>query len=388
MPVKRNILHLDLDAFFVSVETVRNPALKGKPVLIGGGNRGVVSACSYEARKYGVHSAMPMVKARQLCKEAIVVQSSFEQYGYYSKLVTDIIKNAVPVVEKSSIDEFYADLTGMDKYHDCYRLAVDLKNKILNTTGLPISWALASNKLVSKIATNEIKPDGHIVVPHGTEKEYLAPLHINKMPGIGKHTADKLIRVGINTLKKITELSPQILQTVVGNADGLWSRANGIDNSPVSPWHEQKSISKERTFFNDTADVVFLKTQLIYMTEKVAYELRKKQKLAGCIAVKIRYAGFDTQTLQHTTFYTHNDTELIKCVKILFERLYKYGHSVRLAGVRVSDLITDNYQANLFDSRDENDNLYKAIDSVKQRFGEQLLHRASGLKVIPNVFIN
>src|SRR3954464_6341803 len=190
----RHIAHLDLDTFFVSVEQQRNPKLKGKPVIVGGSSdRGVVTSCSYEARKFGVHSAMPMRHALRLCSHAVVVKSDYEAYSQYSKMVTDVIRDSVPLFEKSSIDEFYIDMTGMDKHFGCWKFTNELKGKVNKESGFPISFSLAGNKLVSKIATNEVKPQGRIEVPGGNEKNYLAPLSIMKMPGVGKEVGLKLL---------------------------------------------------------------------------------------------------------------------------------------------------------------------------------------------------
>ena len=231
----RHIAHLDLDTFFVSVEHLRNPRLRGKPILIGGSNeRGVVAACSYEARKFGIHSAMPMYMARRLCKEAIVIKSDFEAYSKYSKLVTDVVKDSVPVFEKASIDEFYVDLTGMDKFFGCKKFTDELKRKVNRESGLPVSYGLSSNKLVSKVATNEVKPDGQLEIPFGNEWGFLAPLSIMKIPGVGKETGYKLLKMGIETVQLLSEIPLELLQNLLGkNGTELWRRAQGIDESPV-----------------------------------------------------------------------------------------------------------------------------------------------------------
>ena len=270
----RNIAHFDLDSFFVSVECLRNSQLKGKPLIVGGsGDRGVVTCCSYEARKFGIHSAMPMKIARRLCPQAIVIRGDFEMYSNYSKLVTDIIRDTAPVFEKSSIDEFYIDLSGMDKYFGCNLFATDIRKKVNRESGLPVSFGLASNKLVSKVATNEIKPNGQMHVPSGFEKRFLAPLNIIKIPGIGKETAILLLKMGVETVKVLSEIPMEMLQNLLGkNGTELWRRANGIDNSPVIPYHEQKSISTESTFESDTIDLSFMYGALTRMTEKIAFQ--------------------------------------------------------------------------------------------------------------------
>lgn len=378
---ERHIAHLDLDTFFVSVECLQNPKLKGKPVLIGGsGDRGVVASCSYEARKFGIHSAMPMKVARRLCSQAIVVRGDMEVYSQYSRLVTDIIKDSVPVFEKSSIDEFYIDMTGMDKYFGCKVFTDELKRKVLQESGLPVSYGLASNKLVSKVATNEVKPNGQIEIPFGNEKNFLAPLSVAKIPGIGNKTAYLLMKMGVETVKVLSEIPVEMMQNLLGkNGTELWRRANGIDETPVVPYHDQKSISTESTFEQDTIDIYFLQGQLVRMTERIAFELRKQNRLTGCVTVKLRYSDFETYTKQMTIPYTNVDHILLQTAKELFSKLYERRLLVRLLGIRFSQLVPGTYQISLFDDREEMMNLYQAIDHVKKRFGEQKLMRAAGV---------
>lgn len=382
----RHITHLDLDAFFVSVEELRNPKLKGKPVLIGGmSNRGVVAACSYEARKFGVHSAMPMKAALRLCRHALVVKSDFEAYTKYSRLITDIIRDSVPIFEKASIDEFYVDLTGMDKHFGCLKFSDELKQKVSNESGLSISYGLASNKLVSKVATGEVKPNGQIEIPFGTEKGFLAPLSVMKLPGVGKERGYKLLKMGVETVKTLSEIPVSMMQTLLGK-DGieLHRKANGVDESPVVPFREQKSISTEHTFDTDTIDIKFLQQELVRMTESIAFELRSQDKLTGCVTVKIRYSDFVTETKQESITYTAQDHVLIKVVRELFTKLFERRQLIRLIGVRFTDLIPGIYQPNLFDDTEELINLYRAIDSVKKQYGENYLIRAAGAETKSN----
>jgi DNA polymerase-4 len=380
---ERHIAHLDLDSFFVSVEQLRNPKLKGKPVLIGGtGDRGVVASCSYEARKFGIHSAMPMKVARRLCSHAIVVRGDMEQYSKYSGLVTEIIKDTVPLFEKSSIDEFYVDMSGMDKYFGCLKFTNELKGKIVKESGLPISYGLASNKLIGKVATNEVKPNGQIEIPFGNEKSFLAPLSIAKIPGIGKQTAILLLKMGVETVKVLSDIPVEMMQNLLGkNGSELWRRANGIDETPVVPFHEQKSISTENTFGQDTIDLNFLHAQMMRMTERIAFDLRKQNKLTGCVTVKLRYSNFDTFTKQKTIPYTNADHILFKTAKELFEKLYDRRMLIRMLGIRFTNLIPGNYQINLFQDTQEMIKLYQAIDSVKRRFGEGMVVRGGGFSM-------
>jgi len=377
----RHITHMDLDTFFVSVEYLRNPKLRGKPVLIGGtGDRGVVASCSYEARKFGIHSGMPIRAAKYLCSHAIIVKSDFEAYSKYSKLVTEVIKENVPLFEKSSIDEFYIDLTGMDKFFGCKKFSDELKTKVTKESGLSISYGLSSNKLISKVATNEIKPNGQIEIPFGDEKSFLAPLSIMKMPGIGKETGYKLLKMGVETVKTLSEIPVNMMQKLLGkNGIEFHRRANGIDESPVVPYREQKSISTEETFQTDTIDLHFIHQELVRMTEKIAFELRSQSRLTGCIAVKIRYSDFQTEQKQRAITYTNSDHVILTTVKELFEKLYAKRQLIRLVGVRFTDLIPGTYQINLFDDTQESIRLYQAIDSVKKQYGEKFLIRAAGI---------
>ena len=377
----RHIAHFDLDAFFVSVETLRNPKLAGKPLLVGGGSdRGVVAACSYEARKFGIHSAMPMKIARRLCPDAIVIKSDFEVYSKYSHLVTDVIKDTVPVFEKASIDEFYIDLTGMDKYFGCRQFTDQLKKRITKESGLPISWGLASNKLISKVATNEVKPNGQLEIPFGNEKGFLAPLSIVKIPGVGKETGYKLLKMGVETVKTLSEIPVEMMENLLGKSGiDLWRKANGIDESPVIPFHEQKSISTETTFQTDTIDTNFLHSQLVRMTEEIAFQLRQQNKLTSCVTVKVRYSNFETFTKQITIPYSNADHVLLQTAKELFNKLYERRLLVRLLGIRFTNLVPGNYQISLFDDTQEMISLYQAIDSVKKRFGEKTIMRAVGI---------
>ncbi|MFT3749862.1 MAG: DNA polymerase IV [Agriterribacter sp.] len=369
---QRIIAHFDLDAFFVSVECINNPSLKGKPLIVGGSKeRGVVAACSYEARKYGIHSAMPMAKAMKLCPHATVVKGTRGEYSKYSRWVTEIIAAKAPLFEKASIDEFYLDLTGMDKYFNPWQWTIDLRQEIIDKTGLPISFALASNKLVAKIATNEAKPNGYMQVPAGMEKEYLAPLSADRMPGIGTQTYQQLLTMGIKTLGDISSRTPAELELWLGNYSvELWSRAQGIHKGEVVPYHEAKSVSTENTFDANKTNVDFLLSQLVRMTEKIAFELRQDNKMAGCIAVKIRYPDFETTSRQTTIPYTFYDDELIPVAKDLFDKLYRKGQPVRLIGVRLSELTNEALQTNLFENTERKAGLYKAIDAVKERFGK------------------
>lgn len=379
----RQIVHLDLDTFFVSVERLKNSTLIGKPVLVGGnGNRGVVASCSYEARAFGIHSAMPMKMAKQLCPEAIVVRGDHEQYSRHSDTITDIIKETVPVYEKSSIDEFYMDLTGMDTFFGCYKVATELRHRIIKETGLPISFALSSNKTVSKVGTGEAKPNGQKEIPGGEEKSFLAPLSVKKIPMVGDKTYHLLRNMGVEKVRTVQEMPIQLMEHVLGeNGIVIWKKANGIDNSPVEPYSERKSISTECTFEKDTIDVAHLKSILISMTEKLAFQLRDEEKLTACVTIKIRYSDFNTYTIQSRIPYTAVDHVLIDKAKELFDKLYQKRMLIRLIGIRFSHLVHGSYQIGLFDTTVEQVQLYQAMDKLRKRFGKDAVQRAGGLGV-------
>jgi DNA polymerase IV len=376
---QRIIAHFDLDSFFVSVEILNDPSLKGKPVIVGGREKGVVSTCSYEARKFGVHSGMPSSKARQLCPDAIFVGTagSRGEYSRYSRWVTQIIAADAPQFEKASIDEFYLDLTGMGKFFDPLEWTVNLRKKIIDETQLPISFGLSSNKMMAKIATNQAKPNGYLQVPFGKEKEFLAPLPIGEIPGVGKNAQEILNYLGIHTIKQLSETSETLLEDKLGKwGVELIQKANGIHVSEVNNYHESKSISSENTFSEATADEVFLHAELIRFTEKICFQLRKEEKLCGCVSVKIRYPNFDTVSKQTVIDYTCADDDIIPVVKKLFNILYKKGSPVRLLGVRLSELSGNAVQSSLFSNSDKKIDLYKSVDAVKNRFGNKILSRA------------
>ncbi len=379
----RNIIHLDLDAFFVAVECKKHKELKGKPLIIGGqSRRGVVAACSYEARRFGVHSAMPMYLAMQLCPDALVISGDMEAYSKNSHLVTEIIADSVPMFEKSSIDEFYIDASGMDKFFGAFKWAKELRKKIIDNSGLPISLGMSVNKLVSKVTTNEFKPDAEKQIPAGEEKEFLSPLAVEKIPMIGKQTSAFLYDMGVRTVATLREMPLKFLVSAFGkNGISLWNKAHGIDDSPVVPYSEQKSISTECTFENDTIDVKKLKSILIAMVEKVAFQLREQKKLTSCITVKIRYANFDTETKQIQIPYTSSDHVLLHTVTQLFDKLYNRRMLIRLVGVRLSGLVHGNHQISLFDDTTEGVRLYEAIDKIKHKHGSEKLVRATTIGV-------
>ena len=381
--MERAILHLDLDTFFVSVERLINPELSKKPVLVGGtGGRGVVAACSYETRRYGVHSGMSMKIAKQLCPQATVIRGNAGTYMKYSDVVTDVIEDSVPVFEKTSVDEFYVDLTGMDRFFGNYKFATELRHRIMKESGLPISFGLSQNKVVSKVATGEAKPNNQLKIDPGFEKNFLAPLEIRKIPSLGKVTEQKLIHLGLDRVKLIQEMPIEMMTSVLGkNGQTIWERANGIDISPVKPYSERKSISSERTFHLDTIDVLKLKNTIVAMVDTLCYQLRMGKKMAGCVAVKIRYSDFQTYTKQRKIPYSSAEHKILPVVLDLFGQLYERRVLVRLIGVHYSDIVGGHYQINLFDDNEKELNLYQAMDHLRNRFGVGSVMRASTIDV-------
>ncbi len=371
---------MDLDTFFVSCERLIDSRLNGRPVLIGGtSDRGVVASCSYEARRFGIHSAMPMRMAKQLCPEAVILRGNSGTYTKFSKLVTDIIKEEVPLYEKASIDEFYMDLTGMDRFFGCQKLASELRTKIIRESGLPISLGLSINKTVSKIAAGEAKPNNEISIISGTEKLFLAPLSVKKIPMVGDKTYRALCDLGVKRIKTIQEMPIELMENVFGkNGIAIWKKANGIDNSPVIPYHERKSISTERTFDKDTIDVKKLEGIMTAMAENLVFQLRRGNKLTACITVKLRYSDFQTYTLQKKIPYSASDHTIIPMVLELYRKLYSRRVLVRLIGVRFSHLVEGAHQISLFEDPIILD-LYKAMDNIRNLYGDRAIMRASGM---------
>jgi DNA polymerase IV len=383
--MQRQIAHLDLDSFFVSVERLRNSAYIGKPLIIGGGsNRGVISSCSYEARKYGLRSAMPIKQAKLLCPEnvGIYISPDMDVYAKHSQVVTQIIEEKSPLYEKSSIDEHYIDLTGMDKFHNCLKWSQELRNTIIKESGLPISFGLSVNKTVSKIATDQSKPNGQLHVPQNQVLHFLSPLPVSKIPMVGQKTNEQLKQLGITTIEILRQVPVQLLQKVFGKSGvSLWEKANGIDTSPVEPYNERKSISSEMTFHKDTIDIKLLEEVIAGMVEEVCFQLRKEEKVSGCVVIKLRYSNFDTHTVQQKISLTAFDHEIVATAKALFKKLYERRMLIRLIGVKLTDLSQGNQQINLFDNTPEQISLYQTLDKIKKRFGDTAVIHCSGLAI-------
>ena len=372
--------HFDLDSFFVSVEFLTAPALKNKAVIVGGQNeRGIVTTCSYEARKFGIHSAMPMKTAMRLCPHAIVISGNYAEYSRYSRWVTDIIASKAPLFEKASIDEFYIDLTGMDQYFDPLQWTIALRELIMSETGLPISFGIGKNKMLAKMATNEAKPNGFLQVPLGKEKEFLAPLPVDKIPGVGDQANRVLNYHGYKLIGDLHKTTAEDLEKLLGKwGHELWNKAQGNHASVIHIYHEAKSISKENTFMDNVTNVEILIKEMVVMVESISFKLRKDERFARCISVKIRYPDFETVSRQASISPTSADEELIPVARDLFHKLYKKGMPVRLLGVKISDFVNHAVQTNLFQDAEKKSGLYKAIDDVKNKFGKSSVYRASG----------
>lgn len=375
----RAIVHMDLDTFFVSCVRLQHSELNGIPLIVGGGERGVVASCSYEARYFGVRSAMPIRMALQLCPQAKIVKGDMELFSKKSNEVTQIIEERSPLVEKASIDEFYLDITGMDKFYGCYKWTNELTQTITKETGLPISFALSVNKTVSKIATGEGKPKGNLEIPQKMVQPFLNPLSVRKIPMVGEATFNLLSRLGIRNIEKLSNTPAEVLQGIIGkNGLELWKKANGIDTAPVQPYTERKSLSTEHTYLQDTIDIKQVHSLILGMVEKLAYQARSEQWLVSTLVVKIRYANFDTESQQRKISYTSCDHTLARLALELFDKLYNRRMRIRLVGVSFTGLVRGTYQINMFEDTEEMIALYHAMDKIKDRFGYDAVTRCGG----------
>lgn len=383
--MERSIVHIDMNTFFVSCERLINSELNGIPLIIGGGERSVVASCSYEARRFGVRSAMPIHMAMKLCPQAKIMKGDMELYSKLSHDITEIIQEKAPVVEKASIDEFYLDISGMDKFYGSYKWTNELAQTITKETGLPLTFALSVNKTVSKIGTGEGKQKQNLQIPEHLVQSFLNPLSIQKIPMVGEKTFQLLSRIGIRKIETLSKMPCEVLQQMIGkNGSELWKKANGIDNNPVEPYTERKSISTEHTFTQDTIDIPKLKRIILGMVEKLAFQLRSEEWLTSTVTIKIRYANFDTETKQCRVQYTSADHILTKTVTDLFEKLYQRRMRLRLIGVRFSGLVRGTYQIDLFQDTEEMLALYQAMDRMKSRYGFDAVMRCAGASFKPN----
>lgn len=378
----RSVVHMDMDTFFVSVERLKDSRLNGVPLLIGGtGDRAVVASCSYEARKYGVRSGMPMRMARRLCPQGVAISGDYDAYSEYSHMVTEIIDEEAPIYEKASIDEFFMDLSGMERFLGTYQWARELREKIMRETGLPMSMGLSVNKMVSKVATSEAKPNGQLWIDEQQVQPFLAPMAVRKIPYLGASMARQLAYLGVRRIHTLREIPRPVLERAFGkHGTFLFRRARGKDDSPVLSHREQKSLSAESTFPQDTMDTAFLKTTLSAMVEKLACQLRKQGRLTACIAVKIRYANFETVSRQAKIPYSADDSLLIQKVWDLFDTLYQKRVRLRLVGVKMSNLVSGGSQIQLFSSQARQVELYQALDQLRGRYGGGIICRGTSMK--------
>jgi len=373
--VNRRILHVDLDAFFVSVEQALVPDLVGKPVVVGGSpdRRGVVASASYEARVFGINSGMPLAQAYRLCPQAIFLQGSYPAYRDASEKFMTILADFSPCLEPAGLDEAYLDITGCDLFGTPYKLADSIKKRVRKELKLIASIGIASCKVVAKIASDSGKPDGLVEVATGQEKQFLAPLPVVSLPGVGKKTKQSLRAMGIKTIGQLAALPLQVIKDCFGNY-GLMIHhyANGIDNREVETPGQAKSISRETTFAEDTSDKVFLQSMLRYLCERVGAELRQEAKSARTITLKLRYSDFETITRRFSSKEVIDADELIfaGAVKLLEQALSGKRKPARLIGIGVSNLIGYGKQLNLLDSRSQRlGHLDKAIDRIRNKYG-------------------
>jgi len=373
---QRTIMHIDLDAFFVSVEQVLNPELRGKPVVVGGkpDRRGVVAAASYEARAFGLHSGMPLATAVRLCPQAIFIEGNYHRYSEASRKFMAILADFSPFLEPVGIDEAYLDATGFESLHGTiHQMALKIKKRVKDELGLVASIGIASCKIVAKVASDHSKPDGLIEVPPGQEADFFAPLPIGKLPGIGKKTEQVLKGLGITTLGELAKVSPSALKNRFGAfGEELYRLAKGIDDRKVLPPAEAKSISRETTFPKDTADRDFLMATLRYLAERVGAELREHGKQALCVAIKVRYEDFTTITRRRTLNQpTDADQVIFKTgAELLQGALTADKRAVRLIGTGVSSLNEPARQLSLLEITDRRlEKLNRAIDRIRDKYG-------------------
>ncbi len=379
----RTILHVDLDAFFCSVEELLDPSLRGKAFVVGGSpeGRGVVTSASYPARKFGIRSAMPASQAIRLCPDLIMVRSRHRKYGEYSRKVMELLREAAPIVQQISIDEAFLDVS--DDPLSGEQVAAALQEEIRSRLGLPTSWGVASNKLVAKIASEVGKPNGLVVVPQGEEAAFLAPLPVQMLWGVGPKSRDRFREVGIRTIGDLAALSEDRLAAILGERGmELAARARGIDARPVAEGHEAKSMSTERTFREDVASWPELRRTLLKMSETLGRRLRRQGFVGSTVRIKLRWPDFTTLTRQARLDQpTDQDGEIFSAALELTRKAWKRGRAIRLMGVGVADLGPPLRQLNLFDAswlKDER--LLQALDDIRNRYGPRAIRRAGTMR--------
>jgi DNA polymerase-4 len=369
-------MHIDLDAFFVSVEVVLNPELKGKPVVVGGrpDARGVISAASYEARAYGLHSAMPLKTASRLCPQAIFIEGNFQRYREASKKFMAILADFSPFVEPMSLDEAFLDVTGFESLHGTIRkMAISIKQQVMNEQGLCASIGIAPCKVVAKVASDYSKPDGLIEVKHGEERDFLAPLPVGKLPGVGKQAQKRLKELGVITIGQLASIPLKTLSGHFGiTGTTMHNAANGIDNRKVEPPGTAKSISRETTFKEDTNNIEFLKSTLRYLGEKIGADLRRRERRAKCVTLKIRFSDFTTSTRSQTLRQPFDSNDIIFSTGArLLEKAVQTGKKpVRLLGIGISGIVEPGGQMSMLDTNGKQIvQLNKTIDDIRDKYG-------------------
>lgn len=373
--MNRTIFHIDLDAFFVTVEQVLSPSLKGKPVVVGGrpDRRGVVASASYEARAYGVHAAMPLSKAKRLCPDAVFLTGNYRRYSEYSRKFMDILSGYSPCLEPGGLDEAYLDVSGCENFGSWRNLAARMKDRINKETGLIASVGIAACKVVAKVASDLSKPDGLIEVLPGQEKTFLSPLPVKKLPGVGEKTNTVLMSMGIKTIGQLADMPEATFRARFG-AGMIWlyEHASGIDHSAVEAAGEAKSISRETTFETDTTSADFLKATLRYFSEKLGSELRDLNKRTRTVGLKLRYSDFETINRSSTSRDATNlDDEIFKKAVCLFETVQgKKARPVRLIGLEVTNLVGGEGQLSFFDAEAKRvEQLDRTIDQIREKYG-------------------
>ena len=377
---KRYIAHLDLDCFFVSVERIKNPDLIGKPVVVGGSaaGRGVVASASYEARTFGIHSAMPTARAQRLCPNLIVVRGSHGEYGHVSKKLYERLCELAPLVERASIDEMNMDFTGCENlyHHDLPGFMKTIQTLVWNEFKLPCSIGLASNKTIAKIAVNQVKPSGVVFVPHGMESEYLAPLNIEVIPGVGKKTADYLHSKGFTAVADIQKKTEQEIINILG-VHGLWILhvASGQGSDVIGEDGDAKSISREETFSKDIADRNELDKVIFELTEDVCQQLRKNGWKTRTVTLKLRFSDFKTITRAETIEPTNDDTAVAHIARSLLRSAYTRKLPIRLIGVRLSHFNEqEQMELPLFPTEKKKQEILKVVDKIRHKFGDKIIH--------------
>lgn len=383
----RRILHIDMDAFYASVEQQDNPALAGKPVIVGadpkrGHGRGVVAACSYEARRFGIHSALPISQAWKLCPNGVYLSPRLERYRAVSGSIMEIFHRYTDLVEPLSIDEAFLDVTGSERLlGPCETIARDIKTEIRSHTGLTASVGIASNKFLAKLASDLEKPDGFVTVPDEGIREFLSPLPIRRLWGVGPRTAGRLQKLGLRTVGQVGAMPrTELVRHLGSHGEHLWDLAQGQDSRPVSARGEPRSISSETTFTEDVRDVGQLTQTLRHLAGKVAHRLRAQGYRARTVRLKLRFASFATYSRQVSEDDRFDTGEEVFALAVGLFRRFRLTEPVRLLGIGVSDLVNDSHartQLSLFENRDARRDLDRLVDEVQERYGESSIQRAS-----------